>query len=372
MRLHVISLPHTVNDRNRFSTCAFTMKALNLCDIASEWAHVIDYSNGESKSLAQEKVSILSEEEFKLLSQRSGDSSELYDKDIANQQLVRAFWGKALLEFKKRVQPDDFVAHIFGPRQDVQQAAPKAFHIETGIGYPAGIKKEHWTCRFRIFESATWQAFHAGGQGTQQGNNYSWVIENPQDLRVWKQPVSPTKDYVLFFGRLVGCKGLNEALEIARRTPDLEFRFVGQGGLGKRSIPANVKVLPPVQGDARPALLGNALCMLCLTVFREPFCNSATEAMLCGTPVISTPFGVFPEKIKDGEDGFMCHTLADMVVAVEECKKLDRDAIAAKARARYSFEVLGAKYLETFKQIRDLRKEGWYTPWSHKFNRKAF
>ena len=56
------------------------------------------------------------------------------------------------------------------------------------------------------------------------------------------------------------------------------------------------------------------------------------EALACGTPVLVYNHGSFPEIVEDGETGFLCAHIEDMVKAIDRLSAIDR------ARCRRSFE----------------------------------
>jgi glycosyltransferase involved in cell wall biosynthesis len=107
-------------------------------------------------------------------------------------------------------------------------------------------------------------------------------------------------------------------------------------------------------------------------MFIEPFCGSAVEAQLCGTPVVTAGYGAFWETVEDGVTGYRCNILADYVGAIRRAFTLDRRTVAARARALYSLETVGKTYDAIFHNIADLRGPGWYCPWSHKFKSTEF
>jgi glycosyltransferase involved in cell wall biosynthesis len=59
------------------------------------------------------------------------------------------------------------------------------------------------------------------------------------------------------------------------------------------------------------------------TQYFEPFGGVAVEAQMCGTPVISSDFGVFNETVLHGITGYRCRTLDQYVWAINNVHKLD-------------------------------------------------
>jgi glycosyltransferase involved in cell wall biosynthesis len=121
-------------------------------------------------------------------------------------------------------------------------------------------------------------------------------------------------------------------------------------------------------GSDRASLLGNADVVLAPTNFIEPFCGSAVEAQLCGTPVVTSAYGAFWETVEDGVTGYRCNTLADYIGAIRRAHLLDRLKISERAHRLYSLESVGRIYDQIFRTISDLKEDGWYSKTSHKFN----
>jgi SAM-dependent methyltransferase len=116
----------------------------------------------------------------------------------------------------------------------------------------------------------------------------------------------------------------------------------------------------PISGRERSAFLRNARALLAPTVFTEPFCGMAVEAMLCGTPVVAVDYGAMTETVTEGVMGYRCHTLQDWIDAIDAVGDLDRRTIATIARAKWSLEACGKRYDKIFRQLNDLYRRGWY------------
>jgi glycosyltransferase involved in cell wall biosynthesis len=96
------------------------------------------------------------------------------------------------------------------------------------------------------------------------------------------------------------------------------------------------------------------------TLYLEPFGGVAVEAMLCGTPVITTDWGAFTETVKHGVTGYRCHTLAEFCKAAEDVDTLKPHMIANHAISNYSMKAVAPKYTAYFEKLMTLWDKGWY------------
>lgn len=315
---------------------------------------VIEYSNEGSKSQASEHVVILKKDEFKKLKDKM-ISAPPHGEANLDSEIYRAFTSKLRKELAKRIQPGDIVCHPFGiAHADLATIFPEAKHVEIGIGYPdCGLD-------LRVYETYQWWSWHQGKE-QKQGNSYQWVCPMGYNLDEW-EPCDSVGAYLLYFGRVIECKGLQTVKEIARHV-DMPVVMCGSGYpelFLDAEIP-NLSYIEPVTGTARSDLLRNAYAMLMPTQYCEPFGGAGVEGMLCGTPLLGSDYGAFCETIQHGVNGFRCKTLGDWVTAVEFAGQLDRKRIADDARVKYNLESVGAQMDRIFKQINNLNDKGWYS-----------
>lgn len=354
--LHLVGIFHTIHDLS-YSHCAFTGKALRFSKMMQQRGyHVVEYANEGSESEAREKIVILKRDELnKLIGPRNKTDFYADLASIGSPQHV-AFETRLVQEMKKRVQPRDIICHPFGHAHSrLLQDFPEHIHVETGIGYPTLVDGT-----IRIFESYAWRHYHAG-KDNRSGSNYEWVIPNYFDLEDWQPGFAPGK-YYAFLGRIGEHKGLNTILEIARHLPENSPKIIlcGQGDPTPWTHP-KIEYRGPIEGRERSEFMRNAICSLMPTVFIEPFGGSGVEGLLCGTPLIATDYGAFTETVQHGFNGFRCKTLADWLDALEAVESLDRYAISAAARDRYSLEACSKMYDDAFTKIHQLYDRGWYT-----------
>ena len=350
--LHVIGLFHTICNHD-YDHCAFTGKVMRFGKMMKAKGYkVIEYSNDVSISDVTEHVSMLPKDEL-LSYTKTNDTVKSGNNSIGTPQW-REFDKKLKIEMSSRVKDGDIICHTFGPAHvDLLTMFPNTFHVETGIGYPNGPFGA-----FRIFETYAWMHYHQGME-KRAGKDYEWVVPNFYDLDDWEPNYEPGK-YLLYFGRVVSEKGLQIVKEIAAHI-DEPIRIVGNGDLDL-FVGKNMIIEGPIIGvKERSDLLRNAKAVFMPTRFTEPFGGAGVEAMLCGTPLISSDFGAFTETVEHGKTGFRCHTLGDYLEAIKKIPNIDRRAVADRARALYNTERVGDMYDKIFMQIIDLKDKGWYT-----------
>ena len=312
---------------------------------------VIEYSNAGSESSADEHVAMLNHMEFDELYGNRADTAFHGNDATLGSNGHQLFEQRLIPALRERLQSEDIICHPFGhAHQQLMAEFPNHQHVETGIGYPTLMPNS-----FRIFESYAWMHYHQGREG-RNGRNYEWVVPNYYDLDDWDVSTEHGT-YLAFLGRITELKGIDTIKAIADYSP-WPIVLHGQGDPSPWSHP-NIEYRGPLTGRARSEFLGNARALLAPTVFTEPFCGMAVEAMLCGTPVVAVDYGAMTETVQHGM-GFRCHTLQDWLDGIEGAGDLDRAAIAARARATYSLEACGKRYDKIFKQLNDLYRKGWY------------
>lgn len=366
--LHLISLFHTIPNHD-YDHCAFTGKVLRFSKMMKKFGYeIIEYANGESISEADIKVQILSKEE--LLEFVGPPTSLRALHGIVNTPVHKAFHERLVIKMKKFLKPNDIILHPYGiSHKELVSIYPECFHVESGIGYPG---QEFGA--IRIFDSYTWMHYMLGnhiekdaaGNITKVGkwpNAYTFAVPNYLDVNEW--PAKETQgDYFLYVGRIIEEKGLYIIREIAARLNE-PVKIAGLGDTEKFQGP-NMQFIGSVTGvENKSNLFKNAKALFVPSQYVEPFGIVIIEAMMSGTPVITSDFGAFAEIVEHGKTGFRCRTLADYMAATKAVLKLDRKYIAQKARELYSYDVVGQRYDEIFKQIYDLRDKGWYADESY-------
>jgi glycosyltransferase involved in cell wall biosynthesis len=189
----------------------------------------------------------------------------------------------------------------------------------------------------------------------------------PQDL----YRLEPRRgDYLAFLGRVSPEKGLDHAIEIARRTG---YRLRVAAKIDRvdrdyytRHIAAllrqrHVEFLGEIGERDKQELLGGALALVFPINWPEPFGMVMVEAMACGTPVIAYRRGSVPEVLDDGVTGVVCDGVDQAVAAVGRIHELSRAACRRVFEQRFTAARMASDYTAIYRRIlqrRELRATG--------------
>jgi glycosyltransferase involved in cell wall biosynthesis len=177
---------------------------------------------------------------------------------------------------------------------------------------------------------------------------------------------APRGRYLAFLGRVSPEKGLERAIEIARRT-GWRLRIAAkvdrtdQGYWRSRIAPLLseplVEFVGEVDEEHKPALLGNAAALLFPIDWPEPFGLAMIEAMSCGTPVIAWPHGSVPEIVEHGVTGFIVGSVDEAVSAVRNIPRLERAQVRRRFDERFGAGRMARDYLAVYRRLGMTKKE---------------
>ena len=359
MRFHVISLPHTQTTKE-YLPCAYTQKVLNFCRMMNSLGHEIFlYSGYENEAPCTEHIEIISKQKHEEFFSKNNWKKEFFAIEWDSK---KPYWveanNNAITEIKKRVKQKDFICLIGGNCQKPIADAFTNLSVEFGIGYEGVFSK------FRVFESYAWMHYIYGRTKQANGNYYDVVIPNYFDKNDFY--LSEKEDYALYIGRLISRKGVHIASQVCEKL-GLKLKIAGQGATkieGEYIYYPEGKVKGEYVGvvdvKKRAELMSKAKVVFCPTQYIGPFEGVHVEAMLSGTPVITTDWGCFSETFIEGVHGFRPRTFKEMLDSVKKCESLNPKEIREYAISRYDLDSVKYQYETYFKRLLDLWEEGWY------------
>lgn len=351
MRIHIPSLVHR-DVTNRWEPDAYIGKILHQCEMLTSQGHeVYLYSGPECDARVKEHVAVVSEaDRLKWFGDETWDQTVFNEFD-ANLPHWQTFNDRTIYAIRERIQPGDLIGLTMGHTHlAIQQAFPNHVSAEIGIGYEGIIIDGTHHC----FESYAWMHTMYAKRGVNDGRFYDVVIPNafdPKDLCYTEQK----EGYLLFMARMTPRKGMGVVAELAKHFP------VITAGQGDERIPG-ADHLGVVRGKEKAELLAGASALLSPTSYIGPFEGVSVEAMLSGTPAITTPWGCYAETISDGVSGARCHTLAEFMAACEKAIDGGFDPIAVRnwASERFTLDVVAPQYDRWLRRLGTLYGEGWY------------
>ena len=170
----------------------------------------------------------------------------------------------------------------------------------------------------------------------------------------------PGGDYLAFLGRLSPEKGVEKAIEIARRA-GMKLKIAGKVDavdveyfreqVAPLLKPSRVEFLGEIEDRDKPSFLGNACAVLFPIAWPEAFGLVLIESMAAGAPVIAWRRASVPEIIEEGVTGFVVETVDDAVAAIDQVPSLDREVIRKRFKERFSVERMACDYLSIYETL---------------------
>lgn len=354
---HVVSLPHTQTTAE-YTHCAYTQKVRKFCNMMTDLGHdVYLYASEENEARVKELVTVVTKDKQRELFGAYDHKATFFN---INYRVTDPAWiwmnTQAVKEISKRIGPRDFICLIGGDCQKpIADAFPQHMSVEYGIGYVGTFAK------YRVFESYAHMHYVYGTKLDDNGHFFDAVIPNYYDVEEF--PLSDEKSddpYFLFVGRLIDRKGYHIAQQVCQ---GLGKRLILAGQVGDEGFLGYGEHIGVVGVEERGRLMSQAMAVFVPTTYLEPFGGVHAEALLCGTPVITTNFGVFTETVVNGENGYRCNTFKEFLDAAESCEKISatqRRKIRKEAQGRFSTQVVGRQYVDYFERLSSLWERGWY------------
>lgn len=351
MIFHILSLPHT-QLTDEYISCAYTMKVKKICDMLVSLGHKVYVYASEENGTKSEQITCITKAQQKEIFGQYDHKKEFYKISWEpSSKHWTVFNGKAIEEIGKRIQPKDFILTFAGVCQkQIADAFPANMTVEAGIGYTGTFSK------YRVFESYSHMHYVHGDQKDDNGNFYDTVIPNYYDVEEF--PFAEERDdYYLYVGRFIDRKGYRIAQEVCEK---LGKRLVlaGQGDFSGYG-----EYVGTIDAKQRGRLMSEAIATFVPTTYIEPFGGVHAESLLCGTPVITTNFGVFTETVENMINGYRCDNFRDFITATEWAggvRNSQREYIRRNAQTRFGAYFVRMDYERYFDRLLDLYKNGWY------------
>lgn len=369
-RFHIPGLMH-LPVSEKYTSCAFTQKIVKLSKMLLSLGHEV-YLYGAEGSDAP-CTEFIQTHLLADIKRHLGDGSDnelgydWYKKGFEEANtLLKAkpyLWGQYVMSVSEKIRErkriDDFLLLPIS-MPEIAGIVGLKLTCESGIGYFKSFAP------FRAFESEFIKNYTYGAE-----NGKHVLLPTPND-RVIPNYFDPNdfeyrenkEDFFLFMGRIIYAKGITIAVKVADAL-NKKLIIAGQGATywnpeegrlaGKEFdiTSKNIEYIGFANKETRKKLMSMAKAVFVPSLYVEPFGGVNVEAQLSGTPVLTTPFGAFPETVKHGETGFICHTNAEFIENAKKVDQLDPKKIRKHAE-RYLMDNVKLEYQAWFDQLYSL------------------
>ncbi|MEL6893474.1 MAG: glycosyltransferase family 4 protein [Actinomycetota bacterium] len=180
-------------------------------------------------------------------------------------------------------------------------------------------------------------------------------------LELTRYPYSERPDdQVLFLGRMSPDKGVETAIEVARRAGrrlviaakmrepcEIQyFREVIEPMLG-----AGAEYVGEADFATKVELLGKSAALLNPIRWPEPFGLVMIESLACGTPVVGGSHGAAGEIVRAGRTGWLADGTDGLVRGLEHLGELDRADCRREVVDHFTSDRMAADYVDLYREV---------------------
>lgn len=188
--------------------------------------------------------------------------------------------------------------------------------------------------------------------------NYAGNVYNGLNMETY--PFSAEHDgYLLWVGRISMEKGTHYAIDVAQY---LNLPLILAAKLDpadetyfkeyvKPRLSEQIRWVGEVNEEERNKLMSRAMCFLHPVTWREPFGLTLIEAMACGSPVVAFKRGSSREIVKNGKTGYVVEDVDEMVLAVSNIDKINREDCRRHALENFNVNKMADGYEKIYKKI---------------------
>ncbi|MBI4319419.1 MAG: glycosyltransferase [Chloroflexi bacterium] len=167
-------------------------------------------------------------------------------------------------------------------------------------------------------------------------------------------------DYLAFLGRITPDKGVDIAIEVARRVgmklkmaakvDKVDRQYFEQVVRPQLRDPL-VEHIREIDQITKRDFLGGAYALVFPIGWPEPFGLAMIEAMACGTPVVAMDRGSVPEIIVHGKTGFICNSVDGIVRALGNVQSIDRKDCRRHVERHFSVRAMVDAYEAAYRKV---------------------
>ncbi len=190
--------------------------------------------------------------------------------------------------------------------------------------------------------------------------NFVATVYHGLPLNLHQPTFNPRGGYLAFLGRISPEKGVDRAIKVAQ-TLGIPLKIaakvdrVDEPYYREQIAPLlkapGVEFIGEINEQEKADFLGQALALVFLIDWPEPFGLSMIEAMACGTPVLALRRGSVEEVVEDGLTGHIVDSIEEATVTLPRVMALDRRAVRQRFEDRFTATRMANDYLCVYNSL---------------------
>jgi glycosyltransferase involved in cell wall biosynthesis len=243
--------------------------------------------------------------------------------------------------------------HTDGLHLPVARRCPRACSVTTLHGR---LDIPGLAALYREFNEQPLISISAAQRRPMSGANWLATVYHGLPPQIHTATETPGQ-YLAFLGRIAPEKGIERAIEIARRS-EIPLKIAAKIDRADQQYydtqvaclidGSQVDFIGEITEVEKTRFLGDAIALLFPIDWPEPFGLTMIEAMACGTPVIGFRRGSVPEIIDEGVTGFMVDDLDAAVACVARAPGLSRKRCREQFEHRFQVAHTSQGYCDVY------------------------
>jgi|SRR5690554_4371413 len=170
--------------------------------------------------------------------------------------------------------------------------------------------------------------------------------------------------YLAFLGRISPEKGIERAIEIAKKA-GIKLMIAAKVDPVDKEYFDNVispllnnpliEFVGEINEKEKNDFLGNSIALLFPIDWPEPFGLVMIESFACGTPVIAYNRGSVSEIVEDGVNGFIVNSVEEAVDAINKLYLVSRKQCRKTFESKYTSKIMAENYLNCYEVLVDIK-----------------
>lgn len=227
----------------------------------------------------------------------------------------------------------------------------------TTLHGPMNLEYQNYV--YNIFARSSYISISNDQRAPNKKINYVSTVYNGINLDKFTFNNTPKK-YLAFLGRMSPEKGPKQAILVAKKAGiplimAAKIDLVDREYFKKEIEPfidgKFIRYIGEIGDREKDELLKNAIALLALIQWREPFGLFVIEAMACGTPVIASPLGALPELIVKNVTGYFVKNTDEAVKKIKVVSHLSRIRCREHVEKNFSLEKMVEGYEKAYFKI---------------------